>query len=300
MTIGRFQSAEDFRRSLDQRILTAAHETGLAHDRLRKNVAFQRLVARFVATGDYRWAVKGGVGILWRVDREARATRDVDTNWTGEVDELEGFLDAAQAVDLSDWFAFEIGPPHPLEGEAEVALRFAVTAFVAGRVFAAFRLDVNVVPGDRRRVVAVAVHVPLLEFVGLADLAVPMISVAHQLAEKLHAVSRSYGSGDSSRAKDAFDSLPLAQTIGLPPAGDMRAAVVETFAIRATRLSATAPRLPAVWEDRIDALLDDYPFAGIRRFAELETAWMRLWDPILGATCTDTERWNPTTLVWSA
>lgn len=300
MTIGRFQTADDFRRSLDQRIITAAHETGLAHDRLRKDVAFQRLVARFVATGDHRWTVKGGVGILWRVDREARATRDVDTNWMGDPDELEGFLDTVQAIDLSDWFAFEIGPPHPLEGEAELALRFAVTAFVAGRVFAVFRLDVNVVPGDRRRVVPVAVHVPLLKFVGLADITVPMISVAHQLAEKLHAVSRSYASGDSSRAKDAFDSLLLAQTIALPAAGDVRAAVAETFVIRATQLPVTAPRLPTAWEDSLDALLGDYPLAGIRRFTELEIAWTRLWDPILSETCLDTAHWNAMNLDWSA
>ena len=61
----------------------------------------------------------------------------------------------------------------------------------------------------------------------------------------------------------------------------------------------SAPRLPAGWEDRLNALLDDYPFAEIRRFAELEGAWTQLWDPLLDKTCADTAHWSPTTLDWS-
>jgi len=105
---------EAFRSSLDQRILTAARELGTPHDRLRKDVAFQRLVARFVATGDERWAIKGGVALLWRVGSDARATKDVDANWMGNTTDLEAFLDDAIEQDLGDWFAFEVGAARPL------------------------------------------------------------------------------------------------------------------------------------------------------------------------------------------
>lgn len=80
MTVERFGDAEAFRSSLEQRIGTVARESGMPHDRLRKDIAFQRLIARFVAAGDERWAIKGGVALLWRVGSEARTTRDVDTN----------------------------------------------------------------------------------------------------------------------------------------------------------------------------------------------------------------------------
>lgn len=294
----RYSTADDFRRSLDQRIITFARESGLPHDRLRKDIAFQRLVARFVERGDDRWALKGGVGILWRVDRDARATRDVDANWTGDLDGLERFLDDAQAVSLGDWFAFEIGPAQPLKGEVGVAHRFAVVALVAGREFSAFRLDMNIVPGDRRGFVSVAVHTQLLTFVHLDELTVPMISVAQQLAEKLHAVARTYESGDSSRSKDAFDSVLLAGCIELPTAGALRIALAETYAIRKTALPTAVPRLPAAWQDSLNSFLHDFPLGGIRRFAELDVAWTRLWDPILSGTCSDSARWSTSTFEW--
>ena len=90
----------------------------------------------------------------------------------GYTTDLEGFLDGAVDQDLSDWFAFEVGAARPLHGEAEGALRFGVIARVAGREYASFRLDVNFTT-ELHPVERVSTHLPLLEFVGLADLDVP-------------------------------------------------------------------------------------------------------------------------------
>lgn len=77
-----FENAEAFRASVEQRIRNASRVSGTPHDRLRKDIAFNRLVARFVAARDDRWALKGGVALLWRVASDARMTRDVSP-WSG-------------------------------------------------------------------------------------------------------------------------------------------------------------------------------------------------------------------------
>ncbi len=45
MTIQRYGDAEAFRSSLDERIGAVARDSGMPHDRLRKDIAFQRLIA---------------------------------------------------------------------------------------------------------------------------------------------------------------------------------------------------------------------------------------------------------------
>ena len=297
MTVGSYPNAEAFRSSMDQRIRNAARETEIPHDRLRKDVAFHRLVARFVATGDDRWAIKGGVALLWRVGAEARATRDVDANWWGSTDDLETFLDEVIEHDAGDWFQFEISPPRPLQGETEGGLRFGVTSRLAGREFAAFRLDVNFAT-DARSIQAVHIHLPLLEFAGLADLVVPMISIAQHVAEKLHAMTRTYSDGDSSRAKDTYDSVLFAQADSLPSAGTLRKAVTDTFAIRNTRLPIATPDLPSGWAETLRSLLADYALPGVQGVKGLETAWTRLWEPILDGSSPDSARWDPEALTW--
>ena len=298
MTVGRFEDAEAFRASLEQRIRNAAEETGTPHDRLRKDVAFHRLVARFVAAGDDRWAIKGGVALLWRVGAEARATRDVDANWRGTIEDLNVFLDKVLYREAADWFEFEVSAPRPLQGETEGGLRFGVTVRLDGRQFAAFRLDINLTT-DTRLIEPVPIHLTLLEFAGLADLVVPMISVPQQLAEKLHAVIRTYASGDSSRAKDAYDCVLFAQTGGLHDALSLREAVAETFAVRDTQLPIGAPELPSGWTETLQSLLTDFPLPGVRGVDELETAWMSLWKPILNGSSPASATWNPATLSWT-
>lgn len=294
----RFDDPHAFRASLEQRILNTHRASGTPIDRLRKDVGFQRLVARFLAIDDDRWAIKGGAALLWRIALDVRATRDVDASWRGGPDDLGAFLDRAADHDLGDWFAFDLGPPRPLRGEADGALRFRLVVRLAGREFTRFHLDVNLTR-DARPVERVTIHVEMLAFVGLADLEVPMVTVAQQLSEKLHAVTRRYASGGSSRAKDAYDSLIYAQTGSLPTAGELRHAVEQTFAIRETPVPAQAPELPTAWIPELAALLGGYPVPGISDPEALAAAWRRLWSPVLDGTADSGATWNVEAQAWT-
>jgi len=95
--IGRYADADDLRRALDDRIRNAARIQGVAHDRLRKEIAFQRLVARFTAVDSDRWALKGGAALIWRIGAQVRATRDIDSNWFDDALSFSPFSAAALA-----------------------------------------------------------------------------------------------------------------------------------------------------------------------------------------------------------
>jgi hypothetical protein len=114
--MGRYADAGDLRRALDDRIRNAARIQGVAHDRLRKEIAFQRLVARFTAVDGERWALKGGAALIWRIGAQVRPTRDIDSNWFDDAPNFAPFFDAALATDLNDAFAFEASQPTELRG----------------------------------------------------------------------------------------------------------------------------------------------------------------------------------------
>lgn len=79
MTGQRYATPAGMRTALEQRLRERHNSTGLPLDRLRKEVALQRLLARIAAvapTGS--WALKGGMAMIARVDHRARATADAD------------------------------------------------------------------------------------------------------------------------------------------------------------------------------------------------------------------------------
>lgn len=287
--------AQSFRAALQQRIRNLSAETGI--DRYRKEVGFQRLLARLVAVGDGRWAVKGGVALLWRVGIEARATRDI-ANWASSTEELETLLDRVVARGVGDWFAFEIGKPTPLRGEGDGGLRFGVMARLDGREFTRFHFDVNLVSEERPTEI-VRVSVPVLAFAGLADLLIPMLAVGSQVSEKLHAVGREYGSGESSRAKDVYDTVLLAQAGLLPPRGTLRDAMVQTYGIRATAIP-TVPKPPTSWSFALGEMLKDHPVPGVENVGELVTVWERIWQPVLAGDILDTAAWDASMVSWDS
>ena len=112
--------------------------------RARKLVAFTRLLARLESAAPKRWVLKGGFALELRLGGQARATRDVDLDWnTSLEDATEALLEGA-AVDLDDYFQFEI----ERVGEADVGavggIRFRADALVAGRLFEQLLIDMGI------------------------------------------------------------------------------------------------------------------------------------------------------------
>jgi hypothetical protein len=296
MTFQRYATAAAQRASLDERIKTEAERTAITHDRLRKAVGFHRLVARFAGTGDERWAVKGGTVLLWRIGYDVRATKDLDSNWLGSRDDLDGFLRAVASEHEGDWFRFEIGSRRPLQGEALGGLRYRVTALLDGREFTAFRLDINFVD-NLGSTESIEVPDPLMGKNRFGSATVRVISVAQHLAEKLHAVSRTYTSGASSRPKDAYDTLMLARSGLIPDAGTVWDAVVRTFTLRNTEIPYEPPRLPEAWNAELEILLAEQ-VAKTVDVQDIRDGWSRFWRPVLERPENRAWRWDSEAMSW--
>ena len=268
----RYANARSFRVALEQRLKQRASNTGMALDRLRKEVAFQRLLARLEKVGQPdSWALKGGLALIARLDGNTRATRDVDATWRQSSRELEDWLEAAVEQDLHDHFEFEIGTPKAMTAEGpEGGCRYPVVARLDGREFERLQLDVNLFPNDPRPVETVLLR-NLLSFAGLEAPSVPVVRIEQHLAEKLHAYTRNYEDRTNSRAKDMFDMLIIADRIELPSAQMVVSACQQTFTLRSTEWPPVLESPPALWAGAWSGFVRDYALS----WTDLERAYGR-------------------------
>ena len=292
-----YVTATAFRRALEERLRKSSLESNTSLNRLRKLVAFDRLLARMVTVNPDLWVVKGGYALEMRLGARARTTKDVDAALRAPLEDASSLLATAASAHLGDWFEFEVGQPgQAATGAPQDGLRFPVRCLLDGRMFESFHLDVGTgdpLPGEVDYLTGPA----LLEFAGIAPVRVPAYPLAQQLAEKVHALTRPYASGEVTRVKDLVDILLIGQMCGFEIEA-LRDALVATFQARNTHpMPGRLPSPPRSW---------DRPFS--RLATELAAPWSRLEaaalaarefiDPVLSGRVGST--WNPTEWRWTS
>lgn len=251
----KYAGPKAFRAALEQRLRTDASGGGGSPDvallsRLRKRVTFERFLARlhFVAPGE--WVLKGGFALELRLADLARATKDIDVDWTSTSRDVVDFLLDAADADLGDHFVFEVERIELPAGWDNEGQRWRVVARLDGREFETVLLDIGF---DKASTLA-PVELPLptmLGFAGLLAVRIPALTIERHLAEKVHAYTRRYGPGadtPSSRVKDLIDIALIAA--GLSVDGkQLRLALDGVFEARARQsLPAHLPAPPRDWE----------------------------------------------------
>jgi predicted nucleotidyltransferase component of viral defense system len=245
----KYVTATAFRRALEDRLLARGNETGLALSRLRKEVAFDRLLARLLDVAPGRWVLKGGLALDYRFGDRARTTRDVDVAMAGGEEGATAALLDAQTADLGDFFVFTIERTARLdELEEGAAVRYHARAELAGRLFEEFVVDVGF---DTPPAAGVEVlrGPDLLGFAEIPPIEAPALALELQVAEKLHAYTRNYGQAgvQSTRVKDLVDLVLIATSRSLD-AATLRSAVDHTFAGRGLHgVPEALPEPPADW-----------------------------------------------------
>ena len=199
----RYATGGAFRTALEQRLLAIAQQRGVPLVRLRKLIAFERLLARLVAAAPDRWVLKGAVAFHFRLAARFRTTKDMDLGrWDDEPAATDDLV-AAQQIDLGDHFRFAVGRTAKLDQLLEgAAVRYHVSAYLAGRRFEELTVDVGF--GDPPVGEPERLRGPdLLSFAEIAPVEVPALPLEQHVAEKVHAYTRSYAAGHSStRTKD--------------------------------------------------------------------------------------------------
>lgn len=237
-----YTSATALRTALEARLLDRAKHNDEDLQRLRRRVAFDRLLARLFS-GDAAvrgWVLKGGYALELRF-RHARTTRDLDLTVAGvgtdsggvPIAELRNHVVRAALIRLPDFFVFEVGNATlELDQAPEGGARFPVDARLDGRSFVKFHIDLG--SGD-------AVLEPVdeiagedwLGFAGIAPSVVPALSLEQHWAEKLHAYSLPREGRTNTRVKDLVDLVLLIERESLS-ADRVRASVEATFKRRRT------------------------------------------------------------------
>jgi hypothetical protein len=260
-----YSTAIAFRTALEERLKRTALADRMDVNLLRRQVSFDRLLARLFRDESVPWVLKGGYSLELRF-KNARATVDIDlTVQRVPATTLEGsdinavlqlMLQRAADVQLGDWFKYVIGPPlMDLTAAPYGGARYPVEARMDGRTFSRFHLDVGI--GD-------VVMQPLetiegrdwLGFAGIASLQVTMIAREQQFAEKIHAYTLPRNTANS-RVKDLVDMALLIGSGGMDQQRIL-AALNLTFERRGTHdLPADLIPPPAEWQLPFQALAEE-------------------------------------------
>jgi hypothetical protein len=254
-----YDTAEALRTALETRIRRESAATGLSPDRLRRRVAFQRLVTRLQRAEPGRWVIKGGMAMELRLQDAARLTKDLDLGLR-ETDVNPGdlrdrLIEALGRDEDGDRFVFAVGVPSPMmeDSEGQLTWRVAVEVNLAGRRFGTIKLDVSPRSGELDD--TEILRLPnALEFAGLPTVEVEVVDIHRHAAEKLHAMLKDFGERENSRVRDLAD-LMLMLDAGLLTAPRLATVVSEVWAERdGVHPPKVLPDLPTSWPTRYERL----------------------------------------------
>jgi hypothetical protein len=256
----KYATGTAMRAALEERLKQIAGAEGTDLQRLRRQVAFDRFLARLFDSANTQWVLKGGYAMELRF-RLARATKDLDftvrTTSPPSEDAVLDHLQEAGQRDLNDFFSFRVGARMmDLDGAPYGGSRYPVDAIMAQRTFAKFHLDVGI--GDV--VLDPLEHIETRDWFGFAGIppaSVPTIQREQQFAEKLHAYTLPRAGAVNSRVRDLVDMVLLIRSGALNTAVIVEA-VRRTFDRRGTHPVPTKLQPPPPdWDKPFQALAEE-------------------------------------------
>ena len=252
----RYSSPAAFRMALEDRLKNISRKENVDIQRLRREVAFDRFLARLFESSKSPWVLKGGYAMELRI-KEARATTDIDLGMKiktilkkGEV--LEAIQNEA-SHDLHDHFEFIIGSASmDLAGSPYGGARYPVDARMDGRTFAKFHVDIAL--GDilieplkkiKSRDWLSFSHIPAGVYVAIAE--------EQQFAEKIHAYTLPRQKPNS-RVRDLVDMHLLIRS-ELMDGKKTKDMILGTFKRRKTHpVPSILPAPVPAWKEPFQAL----------------------------------------------
>lgn len=260
----KYESDQDFRKALEERLKNRNKATGEPLGRLRKRLVFERCMVRLQKKPDSPWVLKGGFAMELRLGQRARMTQDLDLgvdlrrfheNQVGKASLVQRLR--VDLVGEEDLFIFIV--PEGREEELRIrgvkAYRFTVEARLAGRKFETLRVDVGlgdpvIPPTDK------LTGSDLLSFAGIPIPEIQATSRAQHLAEKFHALTRPFDDRINTRVKDLVDVLLLIDSVS--DLSKFRKAAEEIFTTRESHsLPSEIENLPRTWVASFKAMALD-------------------------------------------
>lgn len=271
----KYVSAAAMRTALEERLNRTAREKNQDIFRLRRQVAFDRFLARIFSISEpNRFVLKGGYALELRL-HNARTTKDIDicvnerlSSIVADEESLLTLIRQVATIDLSDFFEYTVEESIlNLENALYGGHRFPVECRMAGRRFAHFHVDIAA--GD----VWLDTHVALpgkewFDFAGIPAPKILVISTEQQFAEKVHSYSLPRQTPNS-RTKDIVDLVLLIENGNLDPAR-LYEAIIKTFKRRKTHdIPVELENPPETWQVRYKKMAEE---CGIENPGDLNSA----------------------------
>jgi len=222
-----------FRSAVEAKLRQRARHLRVPAYILRRQAGLERLTVRLMAVAPGRWALKGGFALETRLGGRARVSVDLDADHRNGAEASRADLQRAATADVGDHFGFVVvGSEELRSAGVGLAVRYRLESSLAGRLFEPLQVDVSIAapdPWDAQP----ARRPGLLAELGLGPIDVWLVPLERQVAEKLHAYTRTYESGGTTRARDLVDLLLIREHARLDPVA-LRNAIQRVFDRRAT------------------------------------------------------------------
>lgn len=246
---------------LERLLQSYGRAVGVAPNRLRRWLTMMVMIGALdrvqADPAQPLFLVKGGVAMELRLRQGARATRDLDMVFLGDLDQLLAALDAALAEPYS-LFSFERGPAEPI-GTTQ-SQRLDVKVVFNGRSWATVRLEISPPEGRSGDESQVLDAISIEDFGLIGPETVRCLSIRYQIAQKLHACTEVFPSGrENDRFRDLIDLLLLRALD--PDLTAIRHACVDIFASRATHAWPPTLNAPSSWAEPYARLAGELEFA---------------------------------------
>ncbi len=212
MMMKHYATENAFRMAIEERLKNNSRKTGMELQRLRRQVAFDRLLSRLFRYFPKDLLLKGGYAMELRV-KHARSTKDIDLVIKADRIETRDAQDQAirhmlqEAVqdNSEDFFEFLVGAPTlDLEAIPYGGYRFPIDALLDNRLFIRFPIDI-VISSLFLEPIDYIASKDWLGFAEIEHTSFPAISKEQQFAEKLHAYTLPREDSENSRVKDLID-----------------------------------------------------------------------------------------------
>jgi len=296
VTNGRsYGSPGAFRRALTDKLRDLASRSRWTLQQLQRQMAYDRLLERLYLV-DEGWVIKGATALLAR-DIGVRGTIDIDVYREVAREIAETDLRRAAALDIGDWFRFEIGTPRPVVDTGGV--RLPVTALVGNTVWVQFHVDLV---GTDLRMTGEPEDVPPLARVVMPDVeqhgyrAYPLVD---HVADKVCAIVERHGptQAPSTRFRDLVDLVAIVLAVSVEAAPQMAAlrSEAQRRGLQLPERFAVPDR--ALWEPGYAAEAGRSLLPTARRLDEALATVAPFLDPLLDGSARG--RWDPRTGRWT-
>jgi hypothetical protein len=289
-----YATARAFGAAITDRLKSLAERSSYSVPQLRRQLAYDRLLARLFVDQSQQWILQGGVSLIARLP-VARNTADVDLVGGAEsTDAALAGLRQAAARDLGDFFSFRFEAPRPLTQGVQ-GLRIPTEARLGPRVFERFGVDL--VTGAVLTGRAEEVEPLSLAFPGMVKPKYRLYPLADSIADIVMAMIERHQGRPSVRYRDLVDLVLIAHHD--PVQSDEL-----TRAFESARLHRGLPAVAelvvpeqSLWQAGYAVIANDVPGLAERSLEKALPLAKSLVDPVLAGRVRGVT-WNPRNLTW--